>query len=182
LSTAVADNTEFSVDFTQNYFAIFVEGRTYTGITTAGVDIDSKTVAGALAGTDPSANLQFQIDAAGGVVPGGGFNAVNALPVINRGLSGGFTAKVKSDGATFTFKGSGELSTPANLQTFQIQNENIGFPGDQTNTIVSGIVETESTPFDVKGIRTSFNSFSPQAAADQATATAATSGGGGSGN
>jgi len=52
------------------------------------------------------------------------------------------------------------------VQSYQIQTDIIGLPASQTNEIVTGIYETESTPFRVKGIRTSYSAFSPQAAAD----------------
>jgi len=174
----VAEYDDLRMDVTQNYFAIFVEGRTYTGLTTAGVDISSKTVAGALQGTDP-VGVQAAVTGA----PGPGdflFNASDALSIINRGLSGGFTAKVKCDKSVFTFKGDGQLSTPANKQSYQIQAQVIPGPGgDNTNEIVTGIYETESTPFQVKGIRTSYNSFSPQATLDQNAANAGSGGTGG---
>jgi hypothetical protein len=178
----VAEYQDPRVDITQNYFAIFVEGRTYTGLTTAGIDIDSKTVAGALQGTDPI-GVQAAVDGAPGpgafaVNPAAGVNAFNALSIINRGLSGGFTAKIKSNKAVFTFKGDGQLSTPANPQSYQIESQIIGLPAAQTNAIITGIYETESTPFQVKGIRTSFNAFSLQNSLDQ---NAASSVGGGAG-
>jgi hypothetical protein len=177
LSTAVAVQTDFTLDFAQNYFAIFVEGRTYTGLTAAGIDIDSKTVSGALQGTAPAANLQFIIDPTAGFNPAGDLSAANALPIINRGLSGGFTAKITSDKAVFTFKGDGQLSTPANKQSYQIEALNATV-GTQTNAIVTGVLSTESTPFQVKGIRTSFNSTSPLATEDALAAQTGASGGG----
>jgi hypothetical protein len=167
----VLNNQNIEVDNTQNYFAIFVEGRTYTGLTTAGVDISAKTVAGALQSTTPAA----------GTGEGGAnsirFDARDALSIVNRGLSGGFTAKIKCDKAVFTFSGDGELSTPANTQSYQIQTDIQGLPASQTNETVTGIYQTASTSFQVKGIRTSFNSFSPQGAADANTAQAGAGGG-----
>lgn len=170
----VADYQDPRIDITQNYFAIFVEGRTYTGLTTAGVDINSKTVAGAMQGTDP---IGVQATVTGAPGPGDfavnsadGFNAANALSIVNRGLSGGFTAKIEDDKAAFTFAGEGQLSTPANRQNYQIENQIIGLPAAQTNTVVSGIYETESTPFQVKGSRTSFNAYSQQTIVDQTAA------------
>lgn len=176
----VAEYQDPRVDITQNYFAIFVEGRTYTGLTIAGIDINSKTVAGALQGTDP---IGVQAAVAGAPGPGAfAFDASDALSIINRGLSGGFTAKIKSDQAVFTFKGDGQLSTAANPQSYSIE-ANITPPpaaiGDPaTNMVVTGIYETESTPFQVKGIRTSFGSFNLQGAIDQNAANAAGQGGG----
>jgi hypothetical protein len=202
-------------DITQNYFAIFVEGRTYVGLTAAGIDIDSNTVAGALQGTDPIA-VQAAVSGAPGpgafelgatfvtsvVVDtntgtattnfsGGGSPAANALSILNRGLSGGFTAKIKSKNAVFTFKGDGQLSTPANRQSYtasgftQVRPVGAVAPpsvpeGQVTNIFATGIYETESTPFKVRGIRTSFNSLGLQAAIDSgAAANAANTGGGG---
>lgn len=178
----VAEYQDPRIDITQNYFTIFVEGRTYTGLTTAGIDISSKTVAGALQGTDPI-GVQAAVAGAPGpggfaVNPAGGINAFNALSIINRGLSGGFTAKITGQGAVFTFKGDGQLSTPANPQSYQIESDIIGLPAAQTNAIISGIYETHSTPFQVKGIRTSFNAFNLQGALDQNAASASGQGAG----
>ena len=176
-------NSQIRPDITQNYFVIFVEGRTYSGLTTAGVDISSKTVAGALQGTDPVGVLPAVTGDPGpgafAVNPAGGINAFNALSIIDRGLSGGFTAKITGQGAIFTFKGDGQLSTPANQQSYQIESQIIGLPAAQTNAIITGVYETHSTPFQVKGIRTSFNAFSPQAALDQNAASAGSSATGG---
>lgn len=165
------------IDVLQNYFAIFVEGRTYTGLTTAGINIEDMTVAGALQGTDP-----IGVPAAVTGAPGPGafnFDATDALSIINRGLSGGFTAKVKSKQAVFTFKGDGQLSTPANRQSYQIETEVIPFPGSQTNEIVTGIYETHSSSFQVSGIRTSLFANNPAAQLDQLTLSGGAGGGGG---
>lgn len=171
----VAEYQDPRIDITQNYFAIFVEGRTYTGLTTAGIDIDSKTVAGALQGTDP---IGVQAAVTGAPGPGGfAFNASDALSIIDRGLSGGFTAKIKCDQAVFTFKGDGQLSTPANKQSYQIQTSVIPNTTQRTNEIVTGIYQTETTPFGVKGIRTSFSSFNLQATIDQNSGTTTGTGG-----
>ncbi len=176
----VAEYQDPRIDITQNYFAIFVEGRTYTGLTTAGIDINSKIVAGALQGTDP-----IGVQAAVGGAPGPGgfaFDAADALSIINRGLSGGFTAKINCDKAVFTFKGDGQLSTPANQQSYTIEavplqtapGEPLPVPVNTiTNEYVTGIYQTETTPFTVKGIRTSFNAFNLQGAIDQNSANAA---------
>lgn len=157
-------SSDLSIDVLQNYFAIFVEGRTYSGVTTAGVDIATKTVAGALEGRNPP-GMPAAVDGAPG--PGAfNFNASDALSIINRGLSGGFTAKVKDDKGTFTFKGEGQLSTPANNQSYRITAVPTASAGVVTNEIVSGQYITDSTPFDVSGIRTSFLSSNPAARED----------------
>ena len=205
-------------DITQNYCAIFVEGRTYTGLTAAGIDVDNNTVAGALQGTDPIAVqaavtgapgpgdfelgaafvTSVVVDPATGIITtnftGGGSPAQNALSILNRGLSGGFTAKIKSKNAVFTFKGDGQLSTPANRQSYTASGYTQTRPagalppgvptGQITNIFATGIYETESTPFKVRGIRTSFNSLGLQAAIDSGAAAnaASTGAGGGGGN
>jgi hypothetical protein len=140
-------------DGTANYFMIFVEGRTYVGQTLASVNIDTKKVGGALRGTTPASIL---------TIPAPAFDASDALPIVNRGLSGGFTAKIKNDKATFTFKGNGQLSTPANAQTIILEAtpEETGGGGNvPSGTIVTeiteGIIITETTPFRLSGIKTS---------------------------
>ncbi len=183
------------IDVLQNYFAIFVQGRTYLGLTTAGIDIDSKTVAGALQGTDP-----IGVPAAVSGAPGPGefsFGSADALSILNRGLSGGFTAKVKSNGSVFTFKGTGQLSTPSQDQSYTLITERttnvftnitpIVVTNEFETTVVlftnttpagfttTGRYDTHSTAFNVKGIRTSFIANNPQATLDQ---TAASGGGG----
>jgi hypothetical protein len=103
--------------------------------------------------------------------------ALDALPVVNRGLSGGFTATINSKKATFTYSGTGQLSTPANRQTVTMS----GFgqtnnplvppflipPTLLTNEVISATVQTESTPFNIRGIRTSFAAVNQAAVVDQ---------------
>lgn len=63
------------------------------------------------------------------------------LPHLNRGLTGGFTAKIRSNQATFTFRGTGDLSSES--KTVQITKQ----PGDSAEP-------TED--FSVEGIRTTY--------------------------
>lgn len=170
---AVVVNQTFTPDVLQNYFAIFVEGRTYTGVTLAGVDIDKKKVAGSLQGQNP---VGLPGIVASPSFAAGDNAAVDALNVVNRGLSGGFTADIESDQATFTFSGTGNLSTPANLQTIVVSADPtvvadpVGPPPRPANVItnerISGIIITESTPFELQGIRTSNFSSNPAAQQD----------------
>lgn len=174
-------NPTFEPDQLQNYYGIFVEGRTYTGLTYAGVDIDKKSIAGALIGAAPAftaANVNNPDTGAGGggIVGPPAYAVVDALPVVNRGLSGGFTAKVKSNRNVFTFKGNGQLSTPANLQVVNVTSipavyNPVDDPpspaGTITNQVSTGFVTTESTPFTISGIRTSLFSTSPQSRQDE---------------
>jgi len=158
----VLNNDTIRPDLLQNYFTIFVEGRTYSGLTTAGIDLDSKTVAGAMEGTAPPALLAAETAAADPATP----RASDALSIINRGLSGGFTAKIKKKKAVFTFKGHGELSTPANNQSYRISAVPQAAAGVITNITVSGQYETDTTPFNISGIRTSLFSSNPAAQQD----------------
>jgi len=70
------------------------------------------------------------------------------LPILNRGLSGGFQASIKSKTGVFTFKGDGELSTPAQTQTVNLTTNAQG-------NVTSGKIETHTVPFQVDGIRVS---------------------------
>lgn len=167
----VAVNQEIGIDPAQNYFAIFVEGRTYTGVTIAGINTQANTVAGALQGQNP-----IGVPAAGqdGVIS---FTARDALSVVNRGLSGGFTADINKDKAIFTFNGHGQLSTPANPQSYQIQVDRDPATGALvTNETASGVVTTAMSSFSLRGIRTSLFASSPQTQQDALEAGA---GGGG---
>lgn len=115
----------------QNYFAIFVEGRTYTGGTIANINYDNSTVTGALIGTQPNFT--------GTAVP---------LDYLNRGLNGGFRADITGNGGIFTFVGDGELSTPAQIQTIRTNANPDGS--------ITAWVETATVPFQLNGIRVSF--------------------------
>ena len=168
-STALVNQT-ITPDVLQNYFAIFVEGRTYFGQTTAGIDLDSSTVAGALQGTAPAGLPDITVTAAAA-----GNATIDAVSVVNRGLSGGFNATINSKKATFTFSGTGQLSTPANRQTITLTAvptvaDNLVDPlvpaNTITNEVVSGNIVTETTPFNLSGIRTSFAANNPAAIQD----------------
>lgn len=52
-TTNNSSQTTLTVDPFQNYFVIFVEGRTYSGVSTATINYDNNTVTGALQGTQP---------------------------------------------------------------------------------------------------------------------------------
>jgi anti-sigma factor RsiW len=59
----------------------------------------------------------------------------------NRGLSGGFVAKISSNKDSFTFRGNGQLSGPSNTVQVTAQSEDSAQP---------------TTPFRVSGIRTTY--------------------------
>lgn len=205
----------------QNYFAIFVEGRTYTGSTMANVNYDNSTLTGVLLGAQPDYTLDsytlkikqpaitnitptvivigktnittitgtgiFETNIIGVGVPPvivtnvvevlatntstldvlatnyttnvtaapdleSDYKAFNPLPLINRGLNGGFQAKITANTATFTFVGKGNLSTPSQTQVININRDNLSFPGD----IIGTQVQTDTIPFMINGLRVSF--------------------------
>lgn len=181
---AITVNQSIGPDILQNYFAIFAEGRTYTGVTLAGIDIAGNQISGALQGQNPASLLAYTTTAAfpgtppGGAAPGVSA-AADALSIVNRGLSGGFTAKIKSKKSVFRFKGTGQLSTPANPQTVTIEAVPLipsplvippgsPFPpaGTVTSETMTGQITTQSTPFSISGIRTSFAANNPSALLD----------------
>jgi hypothetical protein len=187
-AAAVSVNTDLGgVDETQNYFAIFVEGRTYTGRTVGMIDINRKKVTGTLIGLQPSfayRDLSFSQSAVVGIEVVTGTTTVpvlDNLPLLNRGLSGGFTANLKNTKNLMTFKGTGELATPAQTQTITANPPTFTVPplvpgGDPivingfTPSATSATIETHTVSFNVYGIKTSILATDPLAS----TGTAAT--------
>jgi hypothetical protein len=187
-TSATSVNTDLGgVDETQNYFAIFVEGRTYTGRTVGMIDINRKKVTGTLIGLQPSfayRDLSFSQSAVVGIEVVTGTTTVpvlDNLPLLNRGLSGGFTANLKNTKNLMTFKGTGELATPAQTQTITASPPTFTVPplvpgGDPivingfTPSATSGTIETHTVSFNVYGIKTSILATDPLAS----TGTAAT--------
>jgi len=53
-NNAIVSNQQIGIDPSLNYFAIFVNGRTYVGSTAAGINYDNNSVTGTLIGTQPS--------------------------------------------------------------------------------------------------------------------------------
>jgi hypothetical protein len=192
---AVSVNSDLGLDETQNYFAIFVEGRTYTGRTVGMIDINRKKVTGTLIGLQPTfayRDLSFTQSAAvtnNATVPPTveivtGDTTVpvfDNLPLLNRGLSGGFTANLKNTKNLMTFKGSGELATPAQTQSVSANPPTFPLPplvpggspiviNGFTPSATSATIETGTVPFNVYGIKTSILATDPLAS----TGTAAT--------
>jgi hypothetical protein len=83
-------------------------------------------------------------------VPTGTTNTFDPLPLINRGLSGGFQAQLQNKGAYMSFAGNGQLSTPSQAQSVTVSSNADG------SQRVGGII-TETVPFFVNGLRTSFS-------------------------
>lgn len=76
-------------------------------------------------------------------------NVFDPLPVLNRGVSGGFQADLTDNGAYMTFQGDGELSAPNLSQTVTLATNTDG-------SVTTGGIQTETMPFKVDGLRVSF--------------------------
>lgn len=164
VTDTVLRNVNLGVDPFQNYFMIFVEGRTYVGVTSATINLDNKTVVGALQGTDPAGIQPVtlpQTVAAGETIVW----PVVALPILNRGLNGGFRANLNDTKALMTFSGTGSLNTPSQRQTYSatsipaeyVATDDPPSPaGSITNVTGAALFTTESVDFRITGLRTSY--------------------------
>jgi hypothetical protein len=160
----VVQNT-ITVDPFQNYFVVFVQGLTYSGNTTATINVDQGTVTGALFSQQ---NAFGTVDVTSTDTNSSGdtitviTRQLDNLPLLNRGVNGGFTANIDSKNAVFTFSGTGELSAPAFPQTIQgfDTNGNIVAPNQFISEAVTAVVETATVPFDINGIKVSSSSAS----------------------
>lgn len=170
-----------------NFFTIFVAGRTYTGVTDATINYDNNTVTGALLGTSPAANPQINLVSLG--IPVSEVRVVTEVSLgvavsttntnigtvqaslwdlgamINRGLSGGFQANINSKKATFTFSGSGELSSASEFISVEAQSvtdsQVVKDINGNPETIIfsptaTGRQTTATRPFQISGIRVAF--------------------------
>lgn len=165
-SSVVQNN--ITVDPTQNYFVIFVQGMTYSGITTAAMNIDQGTVTGAMFGGQGAftrINTESQVlitDGTNTIVDTITTPVLDNLSLLNRGVNGGFTANIDSKKAVFTFSGTGELSSPAFPQSVLgfDTNGNVVPPSQFISNAVTAVVETATVPFDINGIKVSYSSAS----------------------
>ena len=164
VTDTVLRNVNLGVDPFQNYFMIFVEGRTYVGVTSVSINLDNKTVVGALQGTDPAGIQPVALPAtvaAGETIV---WPSV-ALPILNRGLNGGFRANLNNTKALMSFSGTGSLNTPSQRQTYTstsipaeyVATDDPPSPaGSITNITGSALFITESVDFNITGLRTSY--------------------------
>ena len=168
-----------------NFFTIFVAGRTYTGVTDATINYDNDTVTGALLGTSPEANPPIELTSLSipvsrvtvtaarvGVPATTNTNIVtietslwDLAAMVNRGLSGGFRATINSQKATFTFSGSGELSSASEFISVEAQSvtesQVVKDKDGNPETIIfsptaTGRQTTATRPFQISGIRVAF--------------------------
>lgn len=156
-STNTVQNT-IVVDPFQNYFVVFVQGMTYSGTTTASINIDQETITGALFSGQNTYSF---------ITVPGSFGVpdqiiLDNLPLLNRGVNGGFQATITSKKALFTFSGEGELSSPAFPQTIVglDTNGNAVSSSAFISNAVTAILDTSIVPFDVQGIKVSASSGS----------------------
>ncbi len=152
--TTIVQNTETTFNGLENYFVIFVEGRTYFGNTAAMIDPVRGSVSGALVGNQPAFNLitNTVTQTTATVTNTTNVTVIDPLPLINRGLSGGFNGKVKSNQESFLFYGDGQVSTPSEVQVLDLQ-----LTTNSTGIVsYAGTIETQTRPFQLKGVRTSF--------------------------
>ncbi len=168
---AVAVNTAITLDKTQNYFAIFAFGRTYTGETVGAIDVQRNTVTGALNGIQPTisyTNLTITIPA----IPD---PLTSTIPIVDnsfllaRGLSGGFVAQLQNKTGLFTFQGTGNLSSAAQGQTIVANPNSWQIPGGGPADTVNGFniattdasIVTQTVPFGLRGLKTSDRATNP---------------------
>jgi hypothetical protein len=146
-----------------NYFVIFVQGVTYSGTTTATININQNTVVGALySAANVFTTVEFsEIIRRPPPEPNiiTSSEVLDNVSMLNRGINGGFTANINSKNSLFTFSGTGELSSPAFPQSvigFDT-NGNVVSPKNFIADAVTSVVETATVPFDIQGIRVSFS-------------------------
>lgn len=166
--TAAGASNNITVDPSLNYFVIFVQGVTYSGTTTATINLDQNTVTGALySGASSFSTITTDdtvfITNSTGVIPVVIDNVVlDNLALLNRGVNGGFTANIKSKNSLFNFSGTGELSAPAFPQSvLGFDTNGTVVPPDRfISDAVTAVVETATVPFDIQGIKVSFSGAS----------------------
>jgi hypothetical protein len=122
ISTNGTQNT-IIVDSFQNYFVVFVNGRTYAGLTIASINNHANSVSG-------------------GLFNGQAPNTVTATATNENTCSGGFVAKLTGKKATITFSGNntGNLQESTNgvpvavANTFSLNGMKVGNQSLQATT------------------------------------------------
>jgi len=160
-NNSIISNQQIDYDRTLNYYVIFINGRTYTGTTAAGINYDNNSVNGTLIGTQPATGSAvapqtvsltnitnetsiIEIDGTPTTTITSITNiTTNTVLITNTvaiatGVDGAFQANVNGKRGVFTFQGPGQLTSPG-----------IVVDGTQVNPV---------TPFNVNGIRVSFSS------------------------
>ena len=166
--TAAGASNNITVDPSLNYFVIFVQGVTYSGTTTATINLDQNTVTGALYSgasaftTVETSEILFITNGTSVETATQVSTVLDNLALLNRGVNGGFTANIKSKNSLFNFSGTGELSAPAFPQSvLGFDTNGTVVPPDRfISDAVTAVVETATVPFDIQGIKVSFSGAS----------------------
>ena len=166
--TAAGASNNITVDPSLNYFVIFVQGVTYSGTTTATINLDQNTVTGALYSgasaftTVETSEILFITNGTSVETAAQVSTVLDNLALLNRGVNGGFTANIKSKNSLFNFSGTGELSAPAFPQSvLGFDTNGTVVPPDRfISDAVTAVVETATVPFDIQGIKVSFSGAS----------------------
>ena len=181
VTDAVVVNQELEIDKTVNYFAIFVNGRTYTGTTAAGINYNNSSVYGSLLGSQPTTltnsnnviTTQLLTNVFTTNIVSTNItitnNPVTGAPVTNRIIVTNTVSQSNRGTVTITntvlspviiatgVDGSFQANVTGNRGIFTFQGPGqLSSPGP----IVGGQQTNTTTAFNVNGIRTSFSSES----------------------
>jgi hypothetical protein len=183
-NNAIVSNQQIGIDNSLNYYAIFVNGRTYVGTTAAAINYDNDSVNGTLIGTQPSTitttnqivvsqlitnivstNETFSITTGGSTLT---TNIVYDLTNIQTVLTtnAAINAAVISTGVDGAFQAN--INSKRAVFTFQGPGQ-LSAPGPVTN----GTQVNPSLAFNVNGIRVSFSSTANFQSLTPSTGTAA---------
>jgi hypothetical protein len=125
------------LDSSHNYFVIYVNGDVFAGQTAAGINLNTKRVAGGLWNGIGGLKYQVVTNISVGTNTATLTNQVLAVP--NATAGGYFNAKIKSDKSPFVFKGAGAITV---------------------NSAATVSSPSGTYPFDLDGIKSSDNSIS----------------------
>ena len=167
-ASATTASNNITVDPSLNYFVIFVQGVTYSGTTTATINLDQNTVTGAFYSgssaftTIETSEILFVTNGTSVTTAEQISTVLDNLSLLNRGVNGGFTANINSKNSLFNFSGTGELSAPAFPQSvLGFDTNGTVVPPDRfISDAVTAVVETATVPFDIQGIKVSFSGAS----------------------
>lgn len=168
-STSIVSNQQIGIDNSLNYYAIFVNGRTYVGTTAAAINYDNNSVAGTLIGTQPSTitttnqilasqlitnvvstNETFSITTGGSTVTTNIVYDLTNIETVTT-TNAAINAAVISTGVDGAFQAN--INSKRAVFTFQGPGQ-LSAPGPVTN----GTQVNPSLAFNVNGIRVSFSS------------------------
>ena len=168
-NNAIVSNQQIGIDNSLNYYAIFVNGRTYVGTTAAAINYDNDSVNGTLIGTQPSTitttnpiivsqlitnvvstNETITVDNNGALFTTNiTYNLTNVETVLT--TNSAISATLISTGVDGAFQAS--VNSKRAVFTFQGPGQ-LTAPGPVTN----GSQINPSVAFNVNGIRVSFSS------------------------